>query len=270
MRFCLSVCHVQRMKWLRSIDSSELRSRDQASDCSDDAEQSTEHKEPERDVLCRLEQNHTTVDVRARRLAYCPRLLKHAPKGLLAMLQSPYKKRLVHRPWSQILLDDISLSLFSASRSRLAKLGDPQLSPHIWARCMREYPWMMKRLADGFLRSHAKASPVTSSTSLPTKSFSCGTCGKQFPTLQAALMSGPYTGADRLEPTTSTKAADAHSVQPHIPHEATRNQACGIGRSVRRWPCLRRFEKIPEAHRTKLDSADRVEARVARKSGISV
>ena len=228
MRFCLSLCHVQRMKWLRSIDSSELRSRDQASDCSDDAEQSTEHKEPERDVLCRLEQNHTTVDVRARRLAYCPRLLKHAPKGLLAMLQSPYKKRLVHRPWSQILLDDISLSLFSASGSRLAKLGDPQLSPHTWARCMREYPWMMKRLADGFLRSHAKASPVTSSTSLPTKSFSCGTCGKQFPILQAAL----------CKRHSSTKAADAQ------------------------WLPYTGADRL-------LDSADRVEARVARKSGIS-
>ena len=53
--------HVRRMKWMRSIDSS--RSRDKVSDCSDDVEQSTEHKEPERDVLCRLEQNHTTVDV---------------------------------------------------------------------------------------------------------------------------------------------------------------------------------------------------------------
>ena len=84
--------HVQRMKWLRSIDSSEVRSREKESDCSDDAEQSTEYKEPERDVLCRLEQNQTTVEVRARRLAYCPRLLKHAPKGLLALLQSPYKK----------------------------------------------------------------------------------------------------------------------------------------------------------------------------------
>ena len=269
MRFCLSVCHVQRMKWLRSIDSSELRSRDQASDCSDDAEQSTEHKEPERDVLCRLEQNHTTVDVRARRLAYCPRLLKHAPKGLLAMLQSPYKKRLVHHGVRFSMT--IFHSLFSASGSRLAKLGDPQLSPHTWARCMRECPWMMKRLADGFLRSHAKASPVTSSTSLPTKSFSCGTCGKQFPTLQAALMSGPYTGADRLEPTTSTKAADAHSVQPHTFHTTLRAikhvasvAACGDGLASGD------FEKIPEAHRTKLDSADRVEARVARKSGISV
>ena len=30
------------------------------------------------------------------------------------------------------------------------------------------------------------------------------------------------------------------------------------------------YEKIPEAHRTKLDNADRVEARAARKSGISV
>ena len=49
--------HVQRMKWLRSIDSSEVRSRDKDGDCSDDNEQSTENKEPEQDVLCRLEQN---------------------------------------------------------------------------------------------------------------------------------------------------------------------------------------------------------------------
>ena len=83
--------HVQRMKWLRSIDSSEVRTRDKEDDCSGDDEQSTEHKEPERDVLCRLEQNHTTVEVRARRLACCPRLLKHAPKCLLAMVQSPHK-----------------------------------------------------------------------------------------------------------------------------------------------------------------------------------
>ena len=51
---------------------------------------------------------------------------------------------------------------------------------------MRKHTGMMKKLADGFLRSHAKASPVTSPTSLPTKSFSCVTCGKKFPTLQAA------------------------------------------------------------------------------------
>ena len=53
--------HVQRMKWLRSIDSSEIRTRDKEVDCSDVVEQSTEHKEPEQDVLGRLEQNHTTV-----------------------------------------------------------------------------------------------------------------------------------------------------------------------------------------------------------------
>ena len=114
--------HLQRMKWLRSIDSSEVRSRDKESDCRDDAEQSTEHKKPERDVLCRIEQNQTTVEVRARRLACCLRLLKHAPKGLLALLQSPHQKRLVHRSWSQILLDDV-YSLFGASGSRLAGLG---------------------------------------------------------------------------------------------------------------------------------------------------
>ena len=84
--------HVQRMTWLRSIDSSDVRTRDKQGDYSDDAEQSTEHKEPERNVLCTFEQYHTTVEVRARRLAYCPRLLKHAPKGLLALLQPPYKK----------------------------------------------------------------------------------------------------------------------------------------------------------------------------------
>ena len=116
--------HVQRMKWLRSIDSSEVRSRDKENDCSDDAEQSTEHKEPERDVLCRLEQNYTTVEVRARRLAYCLRLLKHAPRCLLALLQSPYQKRLVHRSWSQIFLDDI-YSLIGATDSRLAELWRP-------------------------------------------------------------------------------------------------------------------------------------------------
>ena len=92
------------MKWLRNIDSSKVLSRDKVRDCSDDAVQSKEHKEPERDVLYTLEQNHTTVDVRARRLAHCPRLLKHAPKGLLALLQPPYKQRLVHRSWSQIFL----------------------------------------------------------------------------------------------------------------------------------------------------------------------
>ena len=49
------------MKWLRSIDSSEIRTCDKEDDCSDDVEQSTEHKELEQDVLCGLEQNHTTV-----------------------------------------------------------------------------------------------------------------------------------------------------------------------------------------------------------------
>ena len=48
---------------------------------------------------------------------------------------------------------------------------------------------------------------------------------------QTPLMSGPYTSADRLEPTTTTKAADP-LLQPHIPHKATRNEARGIGRSV--------------------------------------
>ena len=55
--------HVQRMKWWRSIDSSEVRARDKVSDCSDDAQQSTERKELEQDVLHGLEQHHTTVDV---------------------------------------------------------------------------------------------------------------------------------------------------------------------------------------------------------------
>ena len=50
--------HVQRMKWLRSIDSSEIRSRDKDNDCSDDVEQSKEHKELEQDVL--LDSNKTT------------------------------------------------------------------------------------------------------------------------------------------------------------------------------------------------------------------
>ena len=207
--------HVQRMKWLRSIDSSEVRSRDKEGDCSDDTEQSTEHKEPERDVLCRLEQNHTTVEVRARKLAYCLRLLKHASKGLLALLQSPSKKRLVHRSWSQILLDDTH-SLIGASGSRLAELGDSQLTPHAWASCMRKHTGMIKKVTDGFLRSHAKASPVTSPTSIPTKTFSCGTCGKKCLTLQQLpLMSGLYTGVDRLEPTASTKAADVQCANAH-------------------------------------------------------
>ena len=111
--------------------------------------------------------------------------MKHVPKCLFELLQSPYKKRLVHRSWSQILLDDI-YSLIGATDSRIAELGDPQLTPHVWASCMREHTVMMKKLADEFLRSKAKTSPVMSPTSIPTKSFSCGTCGKKFPTLQAA------------------------------------------------------------------------------------
>ena len=121
------------LKWLRSVDSSEVRSRDNVSECSDDAGQSTEHKEPERDVLCKLEQNHTTVDVRARTLAYCPRLLKHAPKVLRVVAITTQKNG-----W---YID------------RLADLGNAQLTPHAWASCMREHLWMMKRLADGFLYS---------------------------------------------------------------------------------------------------------------------
>ena len=110
--------------------------------------------------------------------------MKHAYHCLLALLPSPYKKRLVHRSWSHILLDDIYY-LIGAFGSRLAKLGDPQLTPHAWAICMRKHTGMMKNFADGFLRSHAKASPVTSPTSIPTRSFWCGTCDKKFPTLQA-------------------------------------------------------------------------------------
>ena len=132
---------IQKLHVQRSIDSSEVRSRDRESDCSDDDKQSAERKEPEQYVLCKLGQTHTTVEIRARRLAYCPRLLKHSPKGLLALLQSPYRKRLVHRSWSQTILDDI-YSLVSASGSRLADLGDPQLTPHAWPRCMREHPKM--------------------------------------------------------------------------------------------------------------------------------
>ena len=41
-----------------------------------------------------------------------------------------------------------------------------------------------------------------------------------------------------------------------------------VNTSMERTP--RTCEKIPEAHRTRLDNADRVEARTARKSGISV
>ena len=82
-------------------------------------------------------------------------------------------------------------------------------------------------------------------------------------------MSGLYTGADRLEPTTSTKAADVQCASAHSTHgdaQSSMWHQCG----VQRRPCLGDYEKILEAHRTKLDNADRVEARAARKSGISV
>ena len=45
---------IQKLYVQRSIGSSEFRSRDRESDCSDDDTQSAERKEPERDVLCRL------------------------------------------------------------------------------------------------------------------------------------------------------------------------------------------------------------------------
>ena len=161
--------------------------------------------------------------------------MKHAAKGLLALLQSPYKKRLAHRSWSQILLDDI-YSLISASGSRLTDLGDPQLFPHGWASCMREHPWMMKRLADGFLRSHAKASPVSSPTSLPTKYFPCGTCGKQFSTLQAAythewsVHRRRQIGADYTNKHVASVAACRAEMA--LPQEISRRSQRHTGRSL--------------------------------------
>ena len=48
---------------------------------------------------------------------------------------------------------------FAGNIFRLIDLGDPQLSPQAWAKHMREHPWMMKKLADWFLHSHASMSP---------------------------------------------------------------------------------------------------------------
>ena len=212
----------------------------------------------------------TTVEIRARRLAYCPRLLKHAPQGLLALLQSPYRKRLVHRSWSQTILDDI-YSLIRASGSRLADLGDPQLTPHACARCMRDHPKMIKKLADGFLRPHAKSSPVTTPTSIPTRTFSCDTCGKQFSTLQAVstlewtVHRRQQVGASYIDESGRYPVCNRtyHTRLRAIKHVAS-VAACRDGLASGD------FEKITEAHRTKLDNADRAEARAARTSGISV
>ena len=196
--------------------------------------------------------------------------MKHASKGLLALLQSPYRKRLVHRSWSQTILDDI-YSLVSASGSRLADLGDPQLTPHAWARCMREHPKMMKKLADGFLRPHTKSSPVTTPTCIPTRSFSCDTCGKQFKTLQA-VSTHEWTvhrrrqiGANYIDESGRCPVCNRtyHTRLRAIKHVAS-VAACRDGLASGD------FEKITEAHRTKLDNADRAETRAARKYGIGV
>ena len=101
---------------------------------------------------------------------------------------------------------------------------------------MREHPWMMKRLADGFFSLPCQSITRHESASLPTKSFSCGTCGKQFPTLQAAsthewsVHRRRQIGADDIN-----ESGRCPVCNRNIPHKATRNQACGIGRSVQRW-----------------------------------
>ena len=136
-----------------------------------------------------------------------------------------------------------------------------------WASCMREHTGMMKKLADEFLHSKAKASPVASRTSIPTKSFSCGTCGKKFLTLQAATT----TGADRLEPTTSTKADDVQCANAHSTKGYAQSSMWHQSRrAAKALLASGDYEKIPEAHRTMLHNADCVEARAARKSGVSV
>ena len=59
------------------------------------------------------------------------------------------------------------------------------------------------------------------------------------------------------------------SVQPHLPHEATCNlKHVASVTSCRDGLASGDFEKITEAHSTKLDNADRAETRAARKSGI--
>ena len=136
--------------------------------------------------------------------------------------------------------------------------------------CMRKHTGMMKRLADRCLRSHAKASPVASPTCLPTKSFSCGTCGKKFPTLQAASSHGwtvhkrRQIGADYIDDSGRCPVCKRtfHTRLRAIKHVSV--ATCGEDLATGN------YVKIPEAHRKKLDNADRVEARAARKSGISV
>ena len=156
------------------------------SDCSGDAEQSTEHKEPERDVLCRLEQHHTTAEVRARRLACLPSPLGARSQGSPRVVAITFQKN----GWYIDRGVRFSLTISTFSSVRLAHVSliwvirnSPRMLGQAGCGNTRE---MMTRLADGFLRSHAKASPVASPTSIPTKSFSCGKCGKKFPTLQAA------------------------------------------------------------------------------------
>ena len=120
-------------------------------------------KYPERDVLCRLGQNHTTVDVRARRLDCCTRLLKHAPRALFCTVASSVQKTFG--------APNIC-ALIGVSGTRVAELGDPHLTPHERVQCMREHLWMIKKMANEFLRSHAGTSRVTTTTSL-FQSLSC-------------------------------------------------------------------------------------------------
>ena len=111
-------------KWLRSMDSSEVRSCDKVSDCSDDAEQSTERKELEQYVLHR---NKITP------------LLMYVLEGLLLALASGSTLPVVswrccsHHTKSGWYIDRgvrFSFTLFTfTSGSHLADLGDPQLTP---------------------------------------------------------------------------------------------------------------------------------------------
>ena len=156
-------------------------------------------------------------------------------------------------------------------KTRIRTRAPPKVSRVSCGDMWRQEAFQQCLLADGFLRSHAKTSPGTSSTCLLTKSFSCGTCGEKFPTLEAAsthewtVHRCRQIGADYINengrcPVCKRTFHTRIRAVKHVASVALCREGFAAGN----------YDKIPEAHRNKLDNADRVEARAAKKSGISV
>eukprot|EP00973_Karenia_brevis_P014898 2033769-Karenia_brevis.AAC.1 len=93
--------------------------------------------------------------LRRRRLLYAPKLLKHAPPSLQAMLQTIHTPRgPVMPPWSKQLVDDMRI-LKQYFTIKLIEMPDPLMQPQAWAVLMTEFPQEWRMLVVEYIDFHS-------------------------------------------------------------------------------------------------------------------